>query len=72
MLTFITPLRNLRTLHNPDSACDYGEYPLSFAASVGSVAICRVLTEHAEHEMHETEWLNFVADQVSLIILTYT
>jgi ankyrin repeat protein len=28
---------------NPDSACYYGELPLSFAASVGSVEICRML-----------------------------
>jgi ankyrin repeat protein len=33
---------------NPDSACYYGELPLSFAASVGSVDICQLL--YLEHK----------------------
>jgi hypothetical protein len=36
---------------NPDSVCYYGELPLSFAASVGNVQICRVL--YLEHQKRE-------------------
>jgi len=56
------PLR--RTLHNAFSACDYGEFPLSFAASVGNIEICRIL---CEHEMPDTEWEKFVTSQRNLM-----
>eukprot|EP00282_Hemiselmis_andersenii_P015972 CAMPEP_0114112884 /NCGR_PEP_ID=MMETSP0043_2-20121206/2620_1 /TAXON_ID=464988 /ORGANISM="Hemiselmis andersenii, Strain CCMP644" /LENGTH=1168 /DNA_ID=CAMNT_0001205003 /DNA_START=196 /DNA_END=3702 /DNA_ORIENTATION=- len=53
-----------RTLHNAFSACDYGEFPLSFAASVGSIEICRIL---CEHEMPDEEWKAFVVSQRNLM-----
>ena len=34
---------------NASSVCDYGEFPLSFAASVGNVDIMTELAKHAEH-----------------------
>jgi len=33
---------------NEDSVCDYGEFPFSFAASIGNIAIMKVLAKHAE------------------------
>eukprot|EP00284_Hemiselmis_tepida_P017579 CAMPEP_0174923164 /NCGR_PEP_ID=MMETSP1355-20121228/6394_1 /TAXON_ID=464990 /ORGANISM="Hemiselmis tepida, Strain CCMP443" /LENGTH=429 /DNA_ID=CAMNT_0016168821 /DNA_START=36 /DNA_END=1322 /DNA_ORIENTATION=- len=53
-----------RTLHNAFSACDYGEFPLSFAASVGSIEICRIL---CDHEMPDKEWRAFVKSQKNLM-----
>ena len=38
-----------------DMTCDFGEYPLSFAASVGSVDILKKLAKHAEHDGVEQE-----------------
>jgi len=38
--------KNLRRIENLDSACDYGELPLSFAASVGRLDVCKDLLKH--------------------------
>jgi hypothetical protein len=37
----------VNTTASPDSACYYGEFPLSLAASIGSIEICMLLKEHA-------------------------
>jgi ankyrin repeat protein len=34
--------------HNEYSQCPYGEYPLSFAASIGKVDICKLIYHHAQ------------------------
>ena len=52
--------RRLRPIANAYSACDYGEYPLAFAASIGSIETCKLI---AEHKMKADEWLEFVKDQ---------
>lgn len=37
----------VHTTANSDSACYYGEFPLSFAVSIGNISICKILNEHA-------------------------
>jgi ankyrin repeat protein len=49
---------------NPDSACYYGELPLSFAASVGSVQICRLL--YLEHKRRRREGVDLDLMELSL------
>ena len=39
---------SIRALTNEDSVCAYGEFPFSFAASVGNVEILEMLARHAE------------------------
>ena len=38
----------LEPFENKDSVCDYGEFPFSFAASVGNCEILALLAKHAE------------------------
>lgn len=42
-------------VQNNDSACYYGEYPLSFAASVGDVEVCKMLYEEAQKRKRDKE-----------------
>jgi ankyrin repeat protein len=50
---------------NEYSACYYGEYPLSFAASVGSVQICKLLLSY--HKDREKDAPKMAANQLSRI-----
>jgi ankyrin repeat protein len=36
--------------HNEYSQCPYGEFPLSFAASIGKVDVCKLIYEHAQRK----------------------
>lgn len=54
--------RSRKKMRNLFSACDYGEFPLSFAASVGSVEKCQLLVEHSKN-MTEDEMKKFKKHQ---------
>lgn len=47
--------KNRRRIENLDSACDYGELPLSFAASVGRLDVCKALLKHVMSGIVEDE-----------------
>jgi len=41
----------VETSANSDGACYFGEFPLSFAASIGSVDICQMLWDESRLRM---------------------
>jgi ankyrin repeat protein len=47
--------KNLRRIENLDSACDYGELPLSFAASVGRLDVCKDLLKHVTNGLSDDQ-----------------
>jgi ankyrin repeat protein len=60
----------LKQEHNPDSACYYGELPLSFAASIGSVEICRLLyLKHCDVDSNDGIFLRANSDSIPSDIL---
>jgi hypothetical protein len=60
-------LHSARKLQNPDGACDYGEFPLSFAASIGSTNICELLVERCT-DMSAWEEYEFREQQKRLVM----
>ena len=42
-------------IRNKDSGTYYGEYPLSFAASVGNLAICKLLYEYQRMRIYQAK-----------------
>ena len=55
-----------KRIANDVSACDYGELPLSFAASVGSLEICVRLHDHVtKNQERDKNWHAFVKETKS-------